>query len=714
MRILTKVATDFNDRHHSNHHSGNHNHSSNDENDDMTPGLLAVRVAGGWVRDKLLGLSTHDVDIAVSAPLTGVQFATLVQDYIRNQQQPQQTPSATNHNSDDSSSTTTTTPPLFVKCGTMGVIAANPAQSKHLETATMKVAGLEVDFCNLRANEVYADHSRIPSLTQRFGSVADDAWRRDFTCNALYYNVLTQQVEDWTQRGYRDLRAGRLVTPLDPHTTLTDDPLRVLRAIRFAVRYQFQLDPALQQAAVHPDIHQALHVKVSRERVGKELEAMLSGKGAQPVTALNTLADLKLAGSVFCVPLVGAHPCAAVTGSIAGRPYPPPTANSHHHHSSSSSSSDTSDEARHVRECGWVESQHLLSLLPAVLKSHGSLVAAATTTATQTGTATTTATTLVDGRLLPLAVFLLPFRHLQCSSAEPVKNNGGDNGSAAAKKQWSAVTHMMREGIKFKNTDVQVMTTLMDTVDRMAQFLWSTTTTTITKAENDSKDPDSLASRSVHGGKSSSVHGDVGGFDAGVCRLEVGLLIRQTKEYWVTALLLATVLLLRQQQLKSTTVQASTVENDKQQQQQQKVVAVDWLEVGNTAYQIILQLDLDGCWKMRPLLDGKAVIDALYLSRGPNVGVYMEEQVHWMLQHPKGTRDECLQHLQSVERSRNNNNNKREGGETVDNDAATKVVGVGVSDGTVSSSSPIGSTCQKSATEHFSKKMHVESMDISR
>lgn len=69
--------------------------------------------------------------------------------------------------------------------GSVGVIKSNPDQSKHLETATVRVLGFEVDFVNLRAEE-YTD-SRIPVM--RIGTAEEDALRRDLTINALFYNI---------------------------------------------------------------------------------------------------------------------------------------------------------------------------------------------------------------------------------------------------------------------------------------------------------------------------------------------------------------------------------------------------------------------------------------------------------------------------------------------------------------------------------------------
>ena len=553
---------------HNNNNDNNHNVTSPSD----AKSLLEIRVAGGWVRDKVLGgLTTHDVDIAVTT-MTGVQFAKLVQLYIQLQQQQD---SSSNANSSS-----------LVSAGKIGVIAANPAQSKHLETATMKVCGIEVDFCNLRAQETYDHHSRIPTVT--FGTPLEDAQRRDFTMNALFYNLHTQMIEDWTQRGIHDLLVkGILVTPLDPVQTFRDDPLRVLRAIRFAIRYQFVLDLALEEAAQQSDIHRALHIKVSRERVGKELEGMLSGKGADPIAALRLISHLKLAGSVFSLPVPGQGNVTQVFGFIHNQPY----------HSTTTEEEEEegfndSPEARQVRAAGWEESLALLDVLESVWKAHNDMMASNHDLGYQSET------TQVDCRLLPLAVFLLPFRKLVHDN---VKKAG---------KEFSAVAFVIREGLKFKNQDVYIMTTLMENVDSMVDFLTNQHATQTT----------------AHDGK---------------YRLQAGLLLRATKDNWVTCLLLATVVMLRQQQ-----------------QEEEGSERIDWIQIYQDVYHSIHSLQLDHCWKMKPLLDGSAIIKALQLPRGPTVGTYLEEQVRWMLLYPKGTRNECEAHLLAVKQRREEENEK--------------------------------------------------------
>lgn len=151
----------------------------------------------------------------------------------------------------------------------------------------------------------------IITFRQTFGTPLQDALRRDTTINALFYNVHTRRVEDFTgkvippfrnvpysqlttlRQGLEDLRNGTIRTPLPPRETFLDDPLRVLRCIRFACRYGFDMVPEVEEAAKDPVIQvlrphlllahladypqEALVSKVARERAGEELSKMLKG-----------------------------------------------------------------------------------------------------------------------------------------------------------------------------------------------------------------------------------------------------------------------------------------------------------------------------------------------------------------------------------------------------------------------------------------------------
>ena len=234
-----------------------------------------VRVAGGWVRNKLLGIPAGDIDIALDN-MTGVEYAHHLNRYMVNERGSRERKVA--------------------------VVRANPAQSKHLETATMRLFGQDIDFVHLRS-EQYSEGSRIPS-TIAFGTPLTDATRRDFTMNALFYRLPTEQgeVEDFTGSGLSDLAEGCLRTPLAPAQTLRDDPLRALRGVRFAATFSFSMADELN-AALRGDggLNVALEVrnKVSQERVAIEARKMLALHGARPLHALSLLHEYGLRDCVF-------------------------------------------------------------------------------------------------------------------------------------------------------------------------------------------------------------------------------------------------------------------------------------------------------------------------------------------------------------------------------------------------------------------------------
>jgi tRNA nucleotidyltransferase/poly(A) polymerase len=228
---------------------------------------VELRVAGGWVRDKLLGLQSHDLDFALDT-CTGEQFATALKQYLDDKHV------ENGHERRVASS--------------LGIIQSNPEQSKHLEAATLSLFGQPVDFVNLRSEE-YAEHSRIPA-SMAFGTPLQDALRRDLTINSLFYNVHRDMVEDWTGQGLADLRDGIIRTPLGPLVTLRDDPLRLLRAVRFAARFDYCLVPELRAAMQDAGVVRCFFDKISRERVGVETVKMC--RHPSRVRALQLIADL--------------------------------------------------------------------------------------------------------------------------------------------------------------------------------------------------------------------------------------------------------------------------------------------------------------------------------------------------------------------------------------------------------------------------------------
>ncbi|OHT09674.1 putative CCA tRNA nucleotidyltransferase 2 [Tritrichomonas foetus] len=228
---------------------------------EFDPPVIA-RAAGGWVRDKLLGRESDDLDIAVENT-TGLTFAEHLQKHSDNQSTK------------------------------IVVIEANPDQSKHLETARVCLfSDFWVDVCGLRS-EQYASDTRIPQIKQ--GTPLEDAQRRDFTINALFFNINQNKIEDLIN-GIPDLKSGILRTPLDPEISFGDDPLRVLRAFRFAARFDFTLDDSLIPAArkVSPDFHR----KITKERISTELIKTIEG-GSNPANVVKYLIESNLFLPVF-------------------------------------------------------------------------------------------------------------------------------------------------------------------------------------------------------------------------------------------------------------------------------------------------------------------------------------------------------------------------------------------------------------------------------
>jgi poly(A) polymerase len=130
--------------------------------------------------------------------------------------------------------------------------------------------GAQVYEITTHRAEVYVPESRKPEVT--FGDdVVVDLSRRDFTINALALRLPDMELIDPFD-GLGDLAAGRLRTPLDPEISFGDDPLRMLRAARFAARFSLEPDPALTAAVER--MHGRLSI-VSAERIRDELDKIV-------------------------------------------------------------------------------------------------------------------------------------------------------------------------------------------------------------------------------------------------------------------------------------------------------------------------------------------------------------------------------------------------------------------------------------------------------
>ena len=213
---------------------------------------IEAYVVGGYVRDRLLGLGDRDIDVLVLGD--GIAFARAVAQRL-------------------GISTVVT----FEKFG----------------TAMLPVEGGKVEFVGAR-KERYRSDSRNPEIVA--GTVADDLRRRDFTVNAIAVSLNAGRFGELLDplNGREDLRAGLLRTPLDPEQTFDDDPLRIMRAIRFASQLGFSIEGGTAAAA--SGMRERLSI-VSQERITDEFIKILMTR--KPSVGLRTMFDMGVMHIVF-------------------------------------------------------------------------------------------------------------------------------------------------------------------------------------------------------------------------------------------------------------------------------------------------------------------------------------------------------------------------------------------------------------------------------
>ena len=189
------------------------------------------RVAGGWVRDKLLGKESDDIDIALN-DMKGSTLANLINEE------------------------------LYPGKNKVGIIQQNVEKGKNLETATIKVCQTWIDLVNLRCEN-----------KNKIGTPLTDAERRDLSINSLFYNINEGKVEDFTNKGIHDLENGIIETPIDAEITFRDDPLRILRMLRFAIKYKFRIGFNINNYIEKnkEEIVKNFYDNISKERIEKEL-----------------------------------------------------------------------------------------------------------------------------------------------------------------------------------------------------------------------------------------------------------------------------------------------------------------------------------------------------------------------------------------------------------------------------------------------------------
>lgn len=213
---------------------------------------LEAYVIGGFVRDLLLERTSKDIDIVVVG--NGMELAQAAGDKLRVKRVN-----------------------LF----------------KNFGTAQFNYKDLDVEFVGAR-KESYQRDSRKPIVED--GTLSDDQKRRDFTINALALDLRAETFGNLIDpfNGLKDLEKGILRTPLDPDTTYSDDPLRMMRAIRFAT----QLDFHIEVSSLKSILENATRLEIiSQERIVDELNKIILAK--TPSRGFELLNSTKLLHQFF-------------------------------------------------------------------------------------------------------------------------------------------------------------------------------------------------------------------------------------------------------------------------------------------------------------------------------------------------------------------------------------------------------------------------------
>ena len=132
-------------------------------------------------------------------------------------------------------------------------------------------SGLVADFVMARKEVGYVEGTRRPIL--ELGTLEDDLLRRDFTLNALAEDIDGNIIDLFG--GIEDLKIGVLRTPMDAMVTMMDDPLRILRALRFTITKDFAMSDDIWEAMKQPNILKKLEQTVSGQRIREEIDKMM-------------------------------------------------------------------------------------------------------------------------------------------------------------------------------------------------------------------------------------------------------------------------------------------------------------------------------------------------------------------------------------------------------------------------------------------------------
>ena len=145
--------------------------------------------------------------------------------------------------------------------------------------------GLVADFVMARKEVGYIDGTRQPIL--ELGTLEDDLTRRDFTLNALAKDLDGNIIDLFD--GQTHLKQKVLITPLEPIKTFMDDPLRMIRALRFSITKGFDIHPTVWNAIFTPGLIDKLSEVVSQERIQGEVRKMMKHDTVKTLRLLSVI-----------------------------------------------------------------------------------------------------------------------------------------------------------------------------------------------------------------------------------------------------------------------------------------------------------------------------------------------------------------------------------------------------------------------------------------
>tara|TARA_B100000131_G_scaffold286817_1_gene297027 strand:+ start:334 stop:1746 length:1413 start_codon:yes stop_codon:yes gene_type:complete len=213
---------------------------------------MGTYVVGGYVRDLLLNKETNDIDIMVEGD--AIKFANDLASKLK-----------------------------------VDTVVEFP----EFQTALIPYSDIEIEIASAR-RESYREKSRKPIVETC--TIDEDLSRRDFTVNAMAASLMKKNYGELNDPhgGIRDLQRKILITPLEPEATFKDDPLRILRGVRFSAQLNFEIASNVKDAMMSQKKHLDF---ISQERITQEIIKIL--KTNKPSIGLNLLREIDLYPYVF-------------------------------------------------------------------------------------------------------------------------------------------------------------------------------------------------------------------------------------------------------------------------------------------------------------------------------------------------------------------------------------------------------------------------------